>query len=73
MTDFKDRQLYIEDYLQMVSTESKEYAEVSSCQRIAENNYIITVFQTDRILVWHISAKSVAKMKNKLYRIDKKE
>ena len=26
---FKDRQLHIEDYLQMVSTESKEYAEVS--------------------------------------------
>ena len=32
---FKDRQLHIEDYLQMVSTESKEYAEVSACQRIA--------------------------------------
>ena len=40
---FKDRQLHIEDYLQMVSTESKEYAEVSACQRIAENNRIITV------------------------------
>ncbi len=44
---FKDRQLHIEDYLQMVSTESKEYAEVSACQRIAENNRIITDFQTD--------------------------
>ena len=29
---FKDRQLHIEGYLQMVSTESKEYAEVSACQ-----------------------------------------
>lgn len=47
---FKDRQLHIEDYLQMVSTESKEYAEVSACQRIAENNHIITDFQTDRLL-----------------------
>ena len=47
---FKDRQLHIEDYLQMVSTESKEYAEVSACQRIAENNRIITDFQTDRLL-----------------------
>ena len=47
---FKDRQLHNEDYLQMVSTESKEYAEVSACQRIAENNRIITGFQTDRLL-----------------------
>lgn len=47
---FKDRQLHIEDYLQMVSTESKEYAEVSACQRIAENNRIITDFQSDRLL-----------------------
>lgn len=36
--------------LQMVSTESREYAEVSACQRIAENNRIITDFQTDRLL-----------------------
>ena len=47
---FKDRQLHIEDYLQMVSAEQKEYAEVSACQRIAENNRIITGFQTDRLL-----------------------
>ena len=47
---FKDRQLHIGDYLQMVSTESKEYAEVSACQRIAENNRIITDFQTDGLL-----------------------
>ena len=47
---FKDRQLHIEDYLQMVSTESKEYAEVSACQRITENNRIITDFQTDGLL-----------------------
>ena len=53
---FKDRQLHIEDYLQMVSTESKEYAEVSKepkvlcCQRITENNRIITDFQTDGLL-----------------------
>ncbi len=47
---FKDRQLHIEDYLQMVPTESEEYAEVSACQRIAENNRIITDFQTNRLL-----------------------
>ncbi len=35
---FKDRQLHMEDYLQMVS------AEVSVCQRITENNDIITDF-----------------------------
>lgn len=44
---FKDRQLHIEGYLQMVSAEQKEYAEVSAHQRIAENNDIITDFQTD--------------------------
>lgn len=47
---FKDRQLHIEGYPQMVSTESKEYVEASACQRIAENNRIITDFQTDRLM-----------------------
>ncbi|MCD8158411.1 MAG: group II intron reverse transcriptase/maturase [Clostridiales bacterium] len=47
---FKDRQLHIEDYLQMVSAEQKEYAEVSDCQRIAENNNIVAHFQTDGLL-----------------------
>ena len=47
---FKDRQLHIEDYLQMVSAEQKEYAEVSAHQRIAENNGIITDFQTDKLM-----------------------
>ena len=47
---FKDRQLHIEDYLQMVSAEQKEYAEVSAHQRIAENNDIITDFQTDSLM-----------------------
>lgn len=47
---FKDRQLHIEDYLQMVSAEQKEYAEVSAHQKIAENNDIITDFQTDELM-----------------------
>ena len=47
---FKDRQLHIEDYLQMVSAEQKEYAEVSTHLRIAENNDIITDFQTDNLM-----------------------
>ena len=47
---FKDRQLHIEDYLQRVSAEQKEYAEVSAHQRIAENNNIITDFQTDNLM-----------------------
>ena len=42
---FKNRQLHIEDYLQMVSAEQKEYAEVFAYQRIAENNDIITDFR----------------------------
>ena len=47
---FKDRQLHIEDYLQMVSAEQKEHAEVFAHQRIAENNDIITDFQTDNLM-----------------------
>ena len=43
---FKNRQLHIEDYLQMVSAEQKENAEVFAYQRIAENNDIITDFWT---------------------------
>ena len=47
---YKNRQLHIEDYLQMVSAEQKEYAEVFAHQRIAENNDIITDFQTDNLM-----------------------
>lgn len=46
----KNRQPHKEDYLQMVSAEQKEYAEVFAHQRIAENNHIITDFQTDRLM-----------------------
>jgi RNA-directed DNA polymerase len=54
--EIKDRQLHIEDYLQMVSAEQREYAEVSKelevpiYPRITENNNIITDFQTDELL-----------------------
>ena len=48
--EFKDRQLHIEDYLQRVSAEQKEYAEVSAHSRITENNHIITGFQTDKLM-----------------------
>ena len=48
--EIKNRQLHIEDYLQMVSAEQKEYAEVSAHSRITENNNIITDFQTDELL-----------------------
>ncbi|SHJ75463.1 group II intron reverse transcriptase/maturase, partial [Parasporobacterium paucivorans] len=48
--EIKDRQLHIEDYLQMVSAEQREYAEVSAHSRITENNDIITDFQTDKLL-----------------------
>jgi RNA-directed DNA polymerase len=48
--EIKDRQLHIEGYLQRVSAEQKEYAEVSAHSRITENNHIITDFQTDGLL-----------------------
>jgi len=47
---FKNRQLHIEDYLQMVSAEQKENAGVFAYQRIAENNDIITDFWTNNLL-----------------------
>lgn len=47
---FKDRQLHMEDYLQMAAAEQGEYAEVSVYQRITENNDIITDFWTDSLL-----------------------
>ncbi len=46
----KYRQLHIEDYLQMVSAEQKEYAEVYDHTRIAENNNTVADFQTDKML-----------------------
>lgn len=47
---FKNRQLHIEDYLQIVSAEQRGYAEVFAHQRITENNDIITDFWTDNLL-----------------------
>lgn len=48
--NLKHRQLCFEDYLQRVSAEQKENAEVSVHSRIAENNHIITDFQTDKLM-----------------------
>lgn len=47
---FKNRQLHIEDYLQMVSAEQKEYAEVFDYGKITEKSSIITDDWTDNLL-----------------------
>ena len=47
---FKNRQLHIEDYLQMVSAEQREYAEVFDYRKIAEKSSIITDYWTDNLL-----------------------
>jgi RNA-directed DNA polymerase len=47
---FKDRQLHIEDYLQMVSAEQKEYAEVFDYAKITEKSGIITDYWTNNLL-----------------------
>ena len=47
---FKNRQLHIEDYLQMVSAEQKEYAEVFGYRKIAEKSGVITDYWTDNLL-----------------------
>ncbi len=46
---FKNRQLHMEDYLQMVSAEQKEYAEVFDYGKITEKSSIITDFWTDNL------------------------
>ena len=61
---FKDRQLHMEDYLQMVSAEQKEYAEVSVYQRITEMGDIITDFWTDNLLELILRKENL----NKAYR-----
>ena len=43
----EDRQLHIEDYLQMVSAEQKEYAEVFDYSKIAEKSGVITDYWTN--------------------------
>ena len=47
---FDNRQLHIEDYLQMVSAEQKEYAEVLDYSRITEKSGVITDYWTDNLL-----------------------
>ena len=47
---FKNRQLHIEDYQQMVSAEQKEYAEVFGYGKITEKSGIITDYWTNNLL-----------------------
>ena len=46
---FKNRQLHIEDYLQMVSAEQKEYAEVFDYSKITEKSSAITDYWTSNL------------------------
>ena len=47
---FKNRQLHMEDYLQMVSAEQKEYAEVFDYSKITEKSGVITDYWRDNLL-----------------------
>ena len=47
---FENRQHHIEDYLQMVSAEQKEYAEVFDYRKITEKSGVITDYWTDNLL-----------------------
>ncbi len=47
---FKNRQLHVEDYLQMVSAEQKEYAEVFDYSKITEKSSVITDYWTNNLL-----------------------
>jgi hypothetical protein len=58
---FKNRQLHIEDYLQIVSAEQRGYAEVFDHQRITENNDIITGFWTNNLLELILRGENINK------------
>ena len=47
---FKNRQLHIEDYLQKVSAEQREYAEVFDYSKITEKSSVITDYWTNNLL-----------------------
>ena len=47
---YKNRQLHIEDYLQMVSAEQKEHAEVFDYSKITEKSSVITDYWTNNLL-----------------------
>ena len=47
---FQNRQLHMEDYLQMVSAEQKEYAEVFDYSKITEKSGVITDYWTNNLL-----------------------
>lgn len=47
---FKNRQLHMEDYLQMVSAEQKEYAEVFDYSKITEKSGVITDYWMNNLL-----------------------
>lgn len=47
---FKNRQLHMEDYLQMASAEQREYAEVFDYSKITEKSGVITDYWTDNLL-----------------------
>ena len=47
---YKNRQLHIEDYLQMVSAEQKEYAEVFDYSKITEKSSVITDYWMNNLL-----------------------
>ena len=47
---FKNRQLHMEDYLQMVSAEQKEYAEVFDYSKITEKSSVIPDYWTNNLL-----------------------
>ena len=47
---FKDRQLHMEDYLQMVSAEQREYAEAFDYSKITEKSGVITDYWTNNLL-----------------------
>jgi RNA-directed DNA polymerase len=57
--NLKHRQLHIEDYLQMVSAEQKEYAEVCASPKIAETDNTDTNKQTKGLLDRILSAENL--------------
>ena len=64
---FKNRQLHMEDYLQMVSAEQKEYAEVFDYSKITEKGGVITDYWTNNLAYSRKGYWRMAKALNQIF------
>ena len=69
---FKNRQLHIEDYLQMVSAEHKEYAEVFDYSKMTEKSSVITDYWDNNLLDFILRKDNLNKAYKQVKKIKEK-